>query len=84
VSGQSVTFTGTVSATAGGAGTPSGTVIFKDGSSTLGSKTLNGSGVATLSTSALSTGSHAITATYSGATNFNASASSVLTQSVKQ
>ena len=35
-SGQSVTFTATVSATAPGAGTPSGTVQFKDGAANLG------------------------------------------------
>jgi Bacterial Ig-like domain (group 3) len=81
--GKSVTFTATVSASGAGTGTPTGTVTFKDGSSTLGSGTPTGSGVATLSTSALSTGSHAITATYSGATNFSASTSSVLTQTVK-
>src|SRR5207253_402671 len=34
--GQSVTFTATVAATAPGAGTPTGTVTFKDGASTLG------------------------------------------------
>jgi len=69
--GQSVTFTATV---ASSAGTPTGTVQFKDGGTNLGSpQTLNGSGVATFSTSALTPGLHTITADYSGDANFNTS-----------
>ncbi len=67
-SGQSVTFTATVTSTAG---TPTGTVQFKDGGTNLGSpQTLNGSGVATFSTSSLVVGGHTITADYSGDLNF--------------
>src|SRR5205814_10458584 len=67
-SGQNVTFTATVTSAAG---TPTGTVQFKDGGTNLGSpQTLNGSGVATFSTTSLTTGVHPITADYSGATNF--------------
>ena len=76
---QSVTFTATVT---GSGGTPGGTVTFKDGATTLGTGTLDGSGVATFTTSALSPGSHAITAAYGGNTNFSASTSTTLTQSV--
>ena len=47
VFGQSVTFTATV-VKSSGAGTPTGTVTFQDGSATLGTGTLNASGVATL------------------------------------
>jgi len=43
VFGQPVTFTATVAAKSPGAGTPTGTVTFKDGSSTLGTGTLNSS-----------------------------------------
>ena len=71
--GQSVTFTATVTATGS---TPSGTVTFYDGTTTLGTGTLNGSGVATYSTSGLSTGSHSITAGYAGNSTFAASTSS--------
>src|SRR5439155_22580515 len=46
VFGQSVTFTATVTVPAPGAGTPSGTVDFKDAGTTIGTGTLNGSGVA--------------------------------------
>lgn len=62
--GQSVTFTATVTSSFG---TPTGTVQFKDGGTNLGSAvTLNGSGVAQFTTSALTAGSHTITADYSG------------------
>ena len=76
VFGQSVTFTATVTANAPGSGTPTGTVTFMDGSTTLGTGTLNGSGVATFSTSGLSVGSHSITAVYGGDTDFTTSTSS--------
>ena len=61
VYGQSVTFTATVS---GGGAKPTGTVTFKDGTTTLGTGTLSG-GSTTFSTSALSVATHAITAEYS-------------------
>jgi large repetitive protein len=79
--GQSVTFTATVAATSPGTGTPSGTVTFKDGSTTLGTGTLS-SGQATFSTSALSLGSHSVTAVYGGDSKFNTSSSSTLSQTV--
>jgi hypothetical protein len=69
--GQNVTFTATVTSAAG---TPTGTVQFKDGGANLGlAVTLNSSGVATLSTSSLSAGVHTITAEYNGDDNFLAS-----------
>ena len=71
--GQTVTFTATVSAASPGAGTPTGTVTFKDGAATIGSASLNGSGVATLSTSSLPVGSHSISASYGGDGNFGTS-----------
>jgi hypothetical protein len=69
---QNVTFTAAVTSTAG---TPTGTVTFKDGASPIsctnaGGQTLNGSGVATCQTAALTAGPHTITADYSGDTNF--------------
>ena len=50
VFGQSVTFTATVAAVAPGAGTPSGTVAFKDGAATLSTVAL-AAGSATFSSS---------------------------------
>jgi Bacterial Ig-like domain (group 3) len=74
--GNPVTLTATV-APVGGSGTPTGTVTFKDGSTTLASSvTLNASGVSTFATSALSVGNNTITAVYSGDTDFQGSTSS--------
>jgi hypothetical protein len=77
--GATVIFTVTVSSTAG---IPTGTVIFKNGSSTLGTRTLSG-GMATFATSTLALGNHSITAVYAGSSNFLGSTSSVLMQTVK-
>jgi hypothetical protein len=79
-SGQPVTFTATLAAP--GAGTPTGSVSFKDGASTLGSANLSTSGgltTASLKASGLSVGTHPITATYGGDGNFLASAGITLT-----
>jgi hypothetical protein len=81
VFGQPVTFTATVSAAAPGSGTPTGTVTFSDGLTSIGSGTLS-AGIATFSTSSLTVGAHAITAIYSGDTNFAASTSATLDQEV--
>jgi hypothetical protein len=80
VSGQSVTFTATVTAVSPGAGTPTGTVTFLDGTSTLGAVALSG-GVASLTTSSLTVAGHTVTASYNGDSNFNTSSGN-LTQTV--
>ena len=80
--GQIVTFTATVTSAA--AGTPTGTVTFKDGATSLGTVTLNASGQASFSTAALSVGTHTITATYGGSLNFATSTSAGLTQTVNR
>jgi predicted transcriptional regulator len=79
--GQAVTFTATVTPTSG-SGTPTGTVTFKDGATTLGTGTLNASGQASFTISSLSAGSHSITAVYGGDSNFTGSTSPALTQTV--
>lgn len=71
---QNITLTATV--TSGNSSVPAGTATFLDGTSSIGSSSLNG-GVAALSTSALAAGMHNITAQYSGDSNFNSSVSSV-------
>jgi hypothetical protein len=73
MSGQSVTFTATVAATAPGSGTPTGMVNFKEGNTMLGTGMLNASGQATFTTSSLSVGTHTIVASYLGDNNFAAS-----------
>ena len=74
--GASVTFTATVSPGAAG-----GTVTFMDGTTNLGAGTLSG-GTATFAANALGAGSHSITATYGGNTNYAASTSTPITQVV--
>ena len=75
-SSGNLTLTATVKP--GTAGAPSGTVNFMDGTNQLGNSTLNGSGIATLSISTLSGGSHSISAAYVGDGNFDASTSSAI------
>jgi hypothetical protein len=80
--GQAVTFTATVSCCIA-----TGTVTFFDGSTTLGSAALvylpqNGIIKAAFSTSSLSVGSHAITATYSGDSDNSGSTSSALPETI--
>jgi hypothetical protein len=74
--GDSVTFTATVTGTG-----PTGTVEFFDGVTSLGTVALNGN-VATLTTSALTQGTHVMGASYSGDANNAGSSSSPLTQLV--
>jgi hypothetical protein len=70
LTGQTETLTGSVKPP--GAGTPSGTVTFLDGTAPLpdGTFTLSTSGSATLSTATLSLGLHTLSVSYSGDTNF--------------
>jgi YVTN family beta-propeller protein len=79
--GSSVTFTATVTG-ASGVPAPTGTVTFLDGATTLGTGTLNGSGIATYSTSALAAGAHSVTASYGGDANNAASVSSAVALTV--
>jgi hypothetical protein len=65
--GQSLTITAGVTE---GSGTPTGTVTFLDGTTTLGTSNVSGTGIATFSTTALLSGTHAITANYSGDSNY--------------
>jgi trimeric autotransporter adhesin len=75
-SGQAVTFTASVGVVAPGAGTPTGTVTFFDGTTRIGASSLAG-GRATFTSSALASGEHTITAGYSGDQNFKASSGSL-------
>jgi hypothetical protein len=65
--GRSVTFTAIVAPQFGGI--PTGSVIFKDGTITLKTVNLSG-GVASYTTSKLTSGTHRITVTYNGNSNF--------------
>jgi hypothetical protein len=80
--GTSITYTATVSASGTGSGTPTGVVTFFDGPNVIGTGTLNSSGVATLSTSALGSGSHSITAFYNGDVKDGTSTSSGVSETI--
>ena len=78
--GNSVTFTATVSPPAGTTLLPTGSVVFSDGTTMLGTMPLS-SGVATLSTSTLAVGSHTISAAYGGDSIF-ATSTKTLTEQI--
>src|SRR5258706_393361 len=79
---QPVTFTATATSSHGI--TAPGTVNFNDGSTTIGSGTLDASGVTTFTTSSLALGSHTIVAAYLGDSNDPAADSGPLIQTVNQ
>ncbi len=74
--GQAISFTAHV-----GGGSPTGTVTFSDGGTMLGTGML-ANGIATFTTSALSAGTHSITASYGGNGVNAPSQSAALTQTV--
>jgi hypothetical protein len=73
--GQSVLLTATVNSPAG---TPTGTVTFRDGSTVLGIAALGSDGRATFTTTFAAAGSHALTAIYNGDGNFLGSVQTVV------
>ncbi|HEX8100430.1 MAG TPA: Ig-like domain-containing protein, partial [Actinomycetota bacterium] len=85
VSGQSVTFTARISVVSPASGTPGGTVTFKDGGNTIGgcgAKALS-SGVAICSAKlTVGSGTHSITAAYSGDANDLTSVSNAISHTV--
>jgi hypothetical protein len=80
--GQAVTYTAHVAGTAANSNTPTGTVTFMSGTTTLGTATVDSNGNAILTTANVPRGSNSVTATYSGDSNFNSSISSPVTQKV--
>jgi hypothetical protein len=74
--GGSIAFTAQVSS-AVTLKVPTGTVTFMDGSTSLGTVTLDSSGIAKLATTGLSGGTHSVTANYSGDAVFRPSSASV-------
>ncbi|MBB5062240.1 pectinesterase family protein [Granulicella mallensis] len=77
VSGTSIKLTATIAPAASSTTTPTGTVTFMDGATTLGTGTV-ASGMATYTTSTLAVGPNSITAVYGGDTNFAPSTSAAL------
>ena len=81
-SGQSITFTATVSDLSAGGPIPNGgTVTFSDQNGTIGSATLV-NGAATFTTSSLAMGTYTVTASYGGTADFAASATGTITTAV--
>jgi hypothetical protein len=78
LTGQSLTFTALVQATGL---TPTGTVTFIDGGTSLATVPLDNTGKGTLARS-LPNGTHSITATFDGSSNFQKSISNTLTETV--
>jgi hypothetical protein len=78
---QSVIVTAIVQGSAGGS--PTGTVTFFDGATSLGSSSVSAN-IAQLSLSSLSIGAHSLTAKYAGDANFSASTSTVVTETINQ
>ncbi len=82
--GQQITYTAAVSKSGYGFGTPGGTVSFFDGTTLLGTSTLSQGMPQATFTTALSVGSHSITAVYNGSTMFTGSTSNAVTETVSK
>jgi sugar lactone lactonase YvrE len=76
---STVSYTATVTGVTNGV-TPQGTVTFFDGTASLGTATLNASGVATVSAAPQVAGTHPITAVYAGNTFYNTATSNILNE----
>ena len=74
VGGTTITFTARASAPGPN---PTGTVTFRDGTTTLAQITLSPDGTTTFTTNSLTVGTHAITATYSGDANYDPQSASL-------
>lgn len=79
IQGGAVVLTAQIS----GATTPTGQITFLSDGATLGTGALNGSGMATLTVSSLTIGTHRLTATYEGDTNNSGSQSNTIQQTVQ-
>jgi hypothetical protein len=77
--GSPVTITATV---AGAGAVPTGTVTFLGGTAQLGQGGVNGSGVATYTTSSMAIGVHSVTAGYGGDSNYTPVTSAALSETV--
>ena len=80
--GASASFTARVAAVSPGSGVPSGSVLFFDGTTQIGSAVINGSGDATFATTTLAVGAHAITASYAGDSGYTGAVSGTVNHSV--
>lgn len=74
--GSAITLTVTVSSAGG---VPTGSVVFLDGTTQIGTSPLEDAGVATLRNNTLATGTHSLTSSYGGDGKFGASTSAAVT-----
>src|SRR5262249_32832721 len=79
--GQAVVLHAVIKA-ASGTAIPSGSVAFSDGATVLGSANLDATGAASLTVTSFAIGSHTLTASYAGNTNFQSSTSAAVLQVV--
>jgi uncharacterized protein (TIGR03437 family) len=78
VFGTAMTFATTLSISSPGAGTPVGTITFKDGANSIGTANVNaGASTYYVTTSSLSVGNHTIFATYNGDGDFLTSSTGI-------
>jgi hypothetical protein len=77
--GSALTLTATITSAAG---VPVGSVNFLDGTNSLGTATVDSSGIGTMSISTLALGAHTLTAEYAGGGIFATSASSAVQENV--
>ena len=75
--GAAVTFSATLT---GNYATPVGPVVFLDGTTPIGTATLNSAGIATITSSTLAAGTHPITAYYAATSDFMAATSGVINE----
>ena len=80
--GQNVTFTATVSAADSGAGTPTGSVVFTIDGNAGSPVTVDANGQATYSTNSLTTGSHTVSAAFTGNSGWGNSSANGSAQNV--
>jgi hypothetical protein len=80
--GAPITLTAVLAALAPGGGIPQGTVTFRDGTTTIGTARLDGTGTATLQVSTLGAGTHNLTAVWFGDSNYVGSTSPVVVESI--
>ena len=77
--GSPVTLTATIESAGG---TPTGSIVFNDGNTGLGTAPLDAADIATLTINTLSAGAHSLTASYAGDENFGGSTSAPVTTTV--
>jgi len=81
--GVEITLTATVTDVAPGLGIPAGTIIFKDGTTALGTAVALVNGVATMKTSSLAVATHSLTAVYTPTGNFLGSTAAAISEVIK-